>query len=115
MSRFYGVYPATVHDNSDPQGLLRLRLKVRMVLGDAVSDWAMPCLPTGWRDGVVKPHSDHSFTDANDGDNSSGDKAVALTHDHNHELIDRVPSLGSTVWVMFVAGDQDFPVWLGTT
>lgn len=42
---FYGKYRGLVSDNADPDGLGRIRAEVPAVLGEAVSQWAMPCLP----------------------------------------------------------------------
>jgi len=47
-NRLYGKYRGFVADNEDPLGKGRLKLKIPSVLGsDAVSDWALPCLPFG--------------------------------------------------------------------
>lgn len=43
----YGKYRGFVEDNDDPTNRGRLRLKVPVVLGDAITDWALPCLPAG--------------------------------------------------------------------
>jgi uncharacterized protein involved in type VI secretion and phage assembly len=43
--RFYGKYRGVVTDNKDMNGLGRIRVKVRDVLGDKESGWAMPCVP----------------------------------------------------------------------
>lgn len=45
--RFYGKYRGFVVDNDDPEQRGRLRLRVPSVLGEAVSGWALPCLPFG--------------------------------------------------------------------
>ncbi|MFL6711307.1 MAG: phage baseplate assembly protein V [Sulfurifustis sp.] len=45
--RRYGKYRGFVADNDDPEQRARLKLKVPSVLGDEVSDWALPCLPFG--------------------------------------------------------------------
>lgn len=42
---FYGKYRGLVSDNADPDGLGRIKAEVPAVLGGAVSQWAMPCLP----------------------------------------------------------------------
>lgn len=49
--RYYGKYRGFVDDNADPDQLGRLRLRVPSVLGDAVTGWALPCLPYGGLDG----------------------------------------------------------------
>ena len=45
--RRYGKYRAFVIDNEDPEKRGRLRLYVPSVLGDAETDWALPCFPFG--------------------------------------------------------------------
>lgn len=40
-----GLYRATVVDNSDPEGLFRLRVQVPQLFGTAVTDWAWPMIP----------------------------------------------------------------------
>lgn len=43
----WGKYRGFVADNADPETRGRLRLRVPSVLGDAVTGWALPCLPFG--------------------------------------------------------------------
>lgn len=45
--RRYGKYRGFVVDNDDPQKRGRLKVRVPAVLGEDVSDWAMPCMPFG--------------------------------------------------------------------
>lgn len=47
QSKYYGKYRGFVVDNDDPEQMGRLRLQVPTVLGDAVTVWALPCLPAG--------------------------------------------------------------------
>jgi len=47
QDRYWGKYRGFVADNADPQGLGRLRLRVPAILGDEMTDWALPCLPFG--------------------------------------------------------------------
>ena len=57
-TRFFGKYRGIVADNDDPLLLGRLRANVPAVLGDALTGWALPCLPyTGDGTGlhVVQP------------------------------------------------------------
>jgi len=43
--------------------------------------------------------------------NDKAELALASTAEHTpHRL---VPNIGQTVWVMFIAGDPDYPVWMG--
>jgi len=43
----FGKYRGFVTDNADPDKLARVKLSVPALLGDAVTDWALPCLPCG--------------------------------------------------------------------
>jgi uncharacterized protein involved in type VI secretion and phage assembly len=45
--RRYGKYRAFVVDNKDPENRGRLRLLIPSVLGEAETDWALPCFPFG--------------------------------------------------------------------
>ena len=45
--RIFGKVRGFVVDNADPEQRARLRLRVPSVLGDAVTAWALPCLPFG--------------------------------------------------------------------
>lgn len=47
QQQYYGKYRAFVVDNKDPERRGRLKLRVPSVLGDAISCWALPCLPFG--------------------------------------------------------------------
>jgi hypothetical protein len=43
--RYYGKYRGLVIDNADPLQIGRIQAQVPDVFGDAVSSWALPCLP----------------------------------------------------------------------
>jgi hypothetical protein len=112
---FCGLYRGVCSDNRDPEGLFRIRVKIPQVYGNiTLPYWAWPCLPPGWRNALVKPHADHTFTDVNDGEFSSGSVARTLPHTNNHTLVKPVPDLGQGVWIQFEGGDPERPVWLGT-
>lgn len=53
-------------------------------------------------------HEHEATTDPLDKDGSE-DGLVAAEHTYHRE----VPNVGQQVWVMFVAGDPNFPVWMG--
>lgn len=44
---YFAKYRAFVADNDDPEALGRIKLTIPSVLGEAVSDWALPCVPYG--------------------------------------------------------------------
>lgn len=99
---FYGIYAGLCVNNDDPQGRSRLRLKIPQILGDSVTNWAEPCLPVTH----LHVHSGELTT--------SSDGTPAHTHSvetaFDHKI---VPELGKVVWVMFIGGDPNFPVWIG--
>lgn len=47
QNKYYGKYRGFVVDNNDPDQLGRVKVRVPSVLGDAVTGWALPCLPFG--------------------------------------------------------------------
>lgn len=106
--RFYGVYSGKCVDITDPQNRSRIRLKVRQVLGDSITNWAEACLP-------VTSNSTHTAHTETLTTSSSG--APAHTHsislNLSHTSHNKVPRLNQTVWVMFIGGDPNFPIWIG--
>ena len=75
--KFFGIYPGKCVDNVDPESKYRLKLQIPQVYGNAVSNWAFPCMPVSASPSTL------------------------------------IPGLGRTVWVMFIGGDPNFPVWIG--
>jgi hypothetical protein len=41
----YGIYRGICKENEDPENYKRIKLIVPQVLGNALSEWAWPCLP----------------------------------------------------------------------
>jgi hypothetical protein len=85
--RFYGIYQGICVDTSDPENSSRIRLQVPQVLGQDYTNWAEPSVSAG---------------------------TIAYV-DSSLELDGRLsaPIIGQHVWVMFIAGDPNFPVWIG--
>jgi uncharacterized protein involved in type VI secretion and phage assembly len=52
QERHYGKYRGFVASNRDPDHLGRLKLTIPSLLGDQVTDWALPCLPFGGTAGL---------------------------------------------------------------
>ena len=181
--RFYGIYLGVCIDNNDPNQASRIKLQVPQVLGEAVTDWALPCLPV--TDNANHPdhkrhlasevaallqahatHATHTDTvttgpatagtahthtitlslahDAhtNNHTGKTPDTTYYLDHQHvdtsgtsipapysstgntldiydtqtdspQHTLHRTIPFINQRVWVMFIAGDPNFPVWMG--
>ena len=90
--RFYGLYPGKCVDVNDPERRSRIKITVPQITGEAVSDWALPCRTPEASNGTpINPY------------NTGIVPTVPPT----------VPALYSVVWIMFVAGDPNFPVWIG--
>jgi hypothetical protein len=114
MSGYFGIYRGSVTNNVDPESRYRLKVKVPAVFGvDQETDWALPCFPPGWDEGLIANHTNHSFTDNDTGEGSGGSASEVLTHSV-HALKFQVPKINAPVWVMFEAGDERYPVWVGT-
>jgi uncharacterized protein involved in type VI secretion and phage assembly len=47
QQRAWGKYRGFVTDNADPDKRARVKLRVPALLGEAETDWALPCLPCG--------------------------------------------------------------------
>lgn len=159
--RFFGIYLGICVDNDDPDEMSRIKLQVPQVLGQAISEWALPCLPVTSNANhpdhlphlasevaaLLTAHGNHSatFTTSTDATHSHT-VAVSFSHtnnhtgktpdttyylDHEHEDTSAtdpydtqtvspehtyhrtIPNIKQKVWVMFVAGDPNFPVWMG--
>jgi hypothetical protein len=164
--RFYGIYRGICIDNDDPDKLNRITLQVPQLLGQQVTNWALPCTPVTDNANhpdhkkhlasevaaLLQAHANHtdSITTGSGGSpshthpitlslahtNNHAGKTPDSTYnlDHEHEATDdpldkdgsedgliaaehtyhrKVPNVGQQVWVMFVAGDPNFPVWMG--
>lgn len=111
--RFYGIYRGICVDNGDPDNAYKITLQVPQVLGSAVTTWALPCTPVT-SNGTHSNHTDVITTSStNDGGTGSSSHSHTVTLNAAHSSHITVPNVGQQVWVMFVAGDPNFPVWMG--
>jgi|SoiMethySBSTD1v2_1073268.scaffolds.fasta_scaffold92883_3 uncharacterized protein involved in type VI secretion and phage assembly len=76
---FHGKYMGKVTDNLDPAGLGRIRAKVRTLLGDNETGWAMPCVP----------------------------------YAGNNVGMYFIPPKDSSIWIEFLDGDLEKPIYVG--
>lgn len=108
MSKFYGIYAGVCVDNADPQKRNRVRLRVPQILGKSVTNWADACMPVT----STAQHASHTATITTSTESPS---AHSHTVDVNltHTAHKKVPDPGQSVWVMFIGGDPNFPVWVG--
>jgi len=164
--RFYGIYRGICIDNDDPDKLNRITLQVPQLLGQQVTNWALPCTPVTDNANhpdhkkhlasevaaLLQAHANHtdsittgsggspshthpitlSLTHTNNHAGKTPDSTYNLDHEHEatgdpldkdgsedgltaaeHTYHRKVPNVGQQVWVMFVAGDPNFPVWMG--
>jgi len=151
---FYGLYRGVCIDNADPQKLDRITLVVPQILGDTVTDWALPFIPiTNMAEHLDhQPHTGPQVVTLINNHTGSTDSALSGLSAHTHTVtisahagntnklyhphvtmtdpLDRdgteeglaaaehtyhrnVPKIGQPVWLMFVGGDPNFPVWMG--
>lgn len=90
-ARLYGKYPGIVADHQDPEKRFRLKVKVPMLFGQEIlEEWALPCLPPRWMDVDFTP---------------------IIPEPKEWEV---VPKKGQPVWVEFMGGDENRPIWTGT-
>lgn len=75
QNRYYGKYRAFVADNEDPETRGRCTLTIPSVLGETVSDWALPCFAYGGGQGfgviAVPPVGSQVVAEFMEGDISS--------------------------------------------
>jgi uncharacterized protein involved in type VI secretion and phage assembly len=75
QNRYYGKYRGFVVDNKDPERRGRVRCTVPTVLGEATTDWALPCFPYGGAAGLgffaVPPRGAQILVEFMEGDRSS--------------------------------------------
>lgn len=100
-----GIYRGIVVSNKDPEKRGRIQVRVPAVSGDQVYDWAWPVEPPD-----SYADCDHTITTST---TSSHTHTVDLDHVKDQVKV-RIPKVGQGVWVMFEAGDPNYPVWLGT-
>jgi hypothetical protein len=95
----YGWYFGICQNDIDPEGENRIQATCPTVTGsqNALLDWAWPCFPPGYSDVI--------------------DALLALSTMPSapaYTAPTLVPAPGSAVWIGFVGGDTDYPVWCGT-
>jgi hypothetical protein len=125
--RYYGMYEGICFDVNDPDEENKIRLKVPQVLGQEITEWAQACVPVSSNspeeahtaDEVAALLNNHSATitsgTASTGTAHTHSISLNLAHTGNDGTLihQKVPRLGQKVWVMFIAGDPNFPVWMG--
>ena len=104
-----GLYKGLVTNNTDPEGLNRLKAIVPQVFGDSTTetDWAWPVVMPGWTSSsaILKSHRTVAVY--------SGGLGVTSNQDLNHVLDFPSPNPTHGVWIAFEGGDIEYPIWLG--
>lgn len=127
--RFPGIYSAKVISVSDPLKKSRVQVIIQQPTGTEISAWAQACLPVH-QNAIHPNHKPHlaTFTTTSGGSiphshsvtvsfadhkhvTSTDPQETDTTNEHTAHRI--IPRVGQLVWVMFIAGDPDYPVWIG--
>jgi len=109
--RFYGLYEGVCTNNQDPDNTSRIKLRVPQVLGQAETEWAVACLPV--TDNTTHANHTDTYTSSAATVSTFGSHTHTVTLNAAHSAHNKVPTVGQKVWVMFIAGDPNFPVWMG--
>lgn len=109
--RFYGIYRGICVDNQDPDGAYKITVQVPQLLGTATTSWALPCTPVT-DNGTHDAHTD-TITSNSATVSTFGGHTHTVTLNSTHSAHIAVPNIGQQVWIMFIAGDPNFPVWMG--
>jgi hypothetical protein len=110
-NKFYGLYRGICIDNQDPENLNKILLQVPQILGEAVTNWAPACAPVT-NNTTHDTHTD-VYTSSGTSVSTFGAHTHTVTLNSTHSAHNSVPNVGQLVWVMFIAGDPNFPVWIG--
>lgn len=85
-AQLYGKYKGICTNNQDPEGLLRIKVKIPGLFDEEIEEWALPCITP----------------------------ATEYTDDGNkRRAVQKPPEEGQGVWVEFEAGDENAPIWAG--
>jgi hypothetical protein len=109
--RFFGIYEGLCTNNLDPLHKSRIKLQVPQVLGASETDWAKPCTPV--TDNSTHDNHTDTYTSSSATVGSYGGHTHTVTLNSSHSAHTLVPKIGQKVWIMFIAGDPNFPVWMG--
>jgi hypothetical protein len=127
--RFPGIYSGKVKSINDPLKKSRIQVIVQQPTGPEITAWAEACLPVH-QNAIHPDHKPHlaTFTTTSAGDVAHTHQVTVSFPNHAHvESTDPqetdtvnehtahriIPRIGQLVWVMFIAGDPDHPVWIG--
>lgn len=106
--RFFGLYRGKAVNVSDPLQKGRVKALVPQVLGANITGWIEPCFP-------VVLNANHGDLGSNDPITTSEDGPSSHTHTVTLYPHAKLPDIGQGIWVMFEAGDPDYPVWIGVS
>lgn len=120
--RFYGIYSAVVTSISDPLNKYRIQVQIPQIYGTEKTNWIPACVPMTHLASQVAPTLTTTPVTVTSG---TGPSYPSGTHTHQvtipaltvtaktTPLLPVLPMVGSNIWVMFQAGDPEYPVWIG--
>jgi guanyl-specific ribonuclease Sa len=121
-NRFFGIYSAIVVSISDPLNKYRLKVQIPQLHAAEITNWIPACLPMTHLASQVAPSLTTTATTVTSG---TGPSYPSGTHTHQVTIpaltitakttpvLPALPKVGQNVWVMFQAGDPEYPVWIG--
>jgi hypothetical protein len=114
--RYYGIYRAIVISNSDPLNKYKLKVQIPQILGTETTNWIPAVLPVTYLSSQVAASLTTSATSISVPDESSSltvnIPALTVTS-KTTPVLPMIPTVGQHIWVMFIAGDPEYPVWIG--
>ena len=121
-NRYYGIYRAIVISNSDPLNKYKLKVQIPQILGTETTNWIPAILPVTHLSSQIAPSLTTSSTTVTSG---TAPSYPSGTHTHQVTIpaltvttkttpvLPVLPAVGQHIWVMFIAGDPNYPVWMG--
>lgn len=110
--RFYGIYRAIVVKNSDPLNKYQLQVQVPQIHGTEVTNWIPAVLPVTHLSSQIAQTLTTTPTNVSGGTGGGTVPALTVTA-KSTPVLPIIPAVGQHIWVMFIAGDPEFPVWIG--
>lgn len=116
-NRFFGIYRAVVVSNSDPLNKYKLKVQIPQLHGTEVTNWIPAVLPVTHLSSQIAPSLTTATTTASGGDPQGGTVTVSIpaltVTAKSTPVLPALPTVGQHIWVMFIAGDPEYPVWIG--
>jgi len=111
--RFYGIYSAVVTSISDPINKYRIQVQIPQIHGTQITNWIPACIPMTHLASQVAASLTTTATTAADPQGGSVSIPALTIVPKSTPVLPVLPKVGQNVWVMFQAGDPEYPVWIG--